>query len=1094
MIAFHRVLIANRGEIAIRIARALNEMGVESVAIYSEEDSASLHVRYANHAVPLAGKGAAAYMDIEAIIAAARAMECQAVHPGYGFLSEKVQLAARCVEAGLTFIGPSPEILALFGDKARARALARECNIPTLAGLDQPISIGQAEAFFRSLGYGAVVVLKAIVGGGGRGIRVVRSLDDLGAAFERCQSEAQAAAGNGALYIERYLPWARHLEVQVIGDGHDVVHLWERECTLQRQHQKLIEVAPSPSLSADLRERLLGDAVRLAQQSHYKGLGTVEFLVQPSTAPGGLDYAFIEVNPRIQVEHTITEEVTGVDLIKAQLRIAGGATLSELGLNKSPPVQGFAVQARVNMERLQADGTVLPSNGQLSVFEPPSGPGVRVDTCGHAGFRPSPSFDSLLAKVIVHSLEPEFAAVLRRAQRALSEFRIEGIRTNLNVLRVLLYRPEVTSSNIHTRFLDEHAAEIAEAATLYDRLSGAASMANHIGESSAKTKGQGAAVEAPLQATVVSVAVSIGDVLPVGSPLVVLESMKMEHVVRSPVGGRVTQIDIRIGDAVQECQSLLWIEEEDVIAAVEIGESTADPNQIRPDLQEVLDRRHMTRDEARPDAVARRRARHQRTARENVKDLCDEGSFVEHGALVIAAQRARHPFDHLVRTTPADGIVVGVGAVNGALFPAERARCAVLAYDAMVLAGTQGRQGHRKAARILQLAEQLKLPVVIYAEGGGARPGDTESPGENMTFHQFARLSGKVPLVGIVAGYSFAGNAALLGCCDAIIATEGSSFGMGGPAMVEGGGLGVVSSDEIGPARMHYSTGCVDVLVSDEAEATDVARRYLAYFQGSVKPGACPDQRLLRTVIPEDRRRAYNMLTVIGLLADEGSVLELRGGFGRSIITALVRIDGRAVGVLANNPMHLAGAIDANAADKGARFLQLCDAFSVPVLQLCDTPGIMVGPTAEKTALLRHSSRMLIAGANLRTPAFTIVLRKAYGLGMVSMMGGAMKAPMFNILWPTGEIGPMGVEGAVRLAYRKETEAIEDPQARQVFYEERVAALYSAGKAVNRASSYDFDDVIDPAESRAWILNAIVSSERYRQSAPADRHAFISPW
>ncbi|MGE0331806.1 MAG: carboxyl transferase domain-containing protein [Ramlibacter sp.] len=1092
LLKFNRVLIANRGEIAIRVARALQASSTQSVAVFSEDDAQALHVRRADQAIPLRGRGAAAYLDIEGVIAAARATQCEAIHPGYGFLSENAAFAAACRDAGLVFVGPDAQTIALFGDKARARDFARKASIPTVQGIDQAVSLQEAIDFFRSLGSEAAVMLKAISGGGGRGIRIVRSLDALEEAYERCRSEARATVGNGDLYIERYLPRARHLEVQILGDGETVAHLWERECTLQRQHQKIIEIAPSPGLPVDMRERLIADALRLAKQARYKGLGTVEFLVweRPDAT---LEHAFIEVNPRIQVEHTVTEAITGIDLVSAQLRIAAGARLAELGLDEVRRIQGFAIQARVNTERLAADGKVLPATGQVTVFEPPCGPGVRVDTCGHTGFRTAMGFDSLLAKVIVHSTEPVFAKAVQAMRRALAEFRVEGVQTSIGLLQALLEHPDVQANNVHTRFLDEHAPALAQAAARYEQAHSPQSLAAEAAASFDDVTGPGKVVRSPVHATVTAVHLSVGDVCAPRTPLLVLEAMKMEHVIELPQGGRLMRLDIQVGDTVLENQPLAWVEE---LAADDLPSSEAAADQggrPHPDLQALFARRLQTRDEARPEAVARRRSRGQRTARENIEDLCDAGSFLEYGSLVVAAQRARHPLDHLIKTTPADGFIAGLGCVNGQWFDPQTARCAVMAYDATVLAGTQGREGYRKAVRTIELAERLGLPVVVYAEGGGARPGDTEKPGEHITFNRFARLSGKVPLVGVISGLAFAGNAALLGVCDVIIATENASYGMGGPAMVEGGGLGVFPPHEIGPARMHYSTGCADILVKDEAEATDMARRYLSYFQGPIPAAPCPDQALLRNVIPADRRRAYQMRDVIDLLADEGSVLELKGGFGRSLITALIRVEGHAVGVVANNPAQLGGAIDADAADKGARFLQLCDAFGLPVLQLCDTPGVLVGPVAEKTALVRHSSRMMAVGANMQTPSITIVIRKAYGLGMVSMMGGAQKAPMFNIAWPTAEYGAMGIEGAVQLGYRKELAAISDPQARQAFFDQRVEELYAAGKALNKATTFDFDEVIDPAESRRWILSAIEAAQRGRASTKG-RHPFVTPW
>jgi acetyl-CoA carboxylase carboxyltransferase component len=585
-------------------------------------------------------------------------------------------------------------------------------------------------------------------------------------------------------------------------------------------------------------------------------------------------------------------------------------------------------------------------------------------------------------------------------------------------------------------------------------------------------------VGAPLVGTVVRVAVAVGDPIHLGQTIAVLESMKMEHVVAAEWTGTVTRVWVESGQTVEAGDALVSAREGAVDAPAAAPGAEIDLTAVRPDLQEVRDRHALGLDPARPDMVDRRRRTGQRTTRENVADLCDPDSFVEYGPLVVAAQRRRRSFDELLRRTPADGLVSGVGTVDGR-------RTIVLSYDYTVLAGTQGVQNHRKKDRLFELAERLRLPVVLFAEGGGGRPGDTDSSGlsglDTMAFALFAGLSGLVPLVGITSGRCFAGNAALLGCCDVIIATAGSNIGMGGPAMIEGGGLGVFAPEDVGPLSVQVPNGVVDVAVADEAEAVAVARKYLGYFAGPTddvpdEPPVCVDQRRLRHLIPENRLRVYDVREVVTTLADTDSVLELRPDFGVGMITALARVDGRPLGIIANNPAHLGGAIDAVGADKAARFMQLCDAHDLPILLLCDTPGFMVGPEAETTALVRHVSRMFVAGASLTVPFFTIVLRKGYGLGAQAMAGGSFRSPIFTIAWPTGEFGGMGLEGAVRLGFRDELAAETDPEARQALFDEKVARLYEQGKAVNTATYYEIDEVIDPADSRRWITMALDSA------------------
>lgn len=498
------------------------------------------------------------------------------------------------------------------------------------------------------------------------------------------------------------------------------------------------------------------------------------------------------------------------------------------------------------------------------------------------------------------------------------------------------------------------------------------------------------------------------------------------------------------------------------------------PDEVREDLAEVLRRRGLLEDAARADAVARRHATGRRTVREDLADLVDAGSWSEYGGLAIAAQRARRSVPDLVVSTPADGLLAGLARVNGELVGPERARAAVLAYDYTVLAGTQGLTGHAKTDRLLTVVEQLRVPVVLLAEGGGGRPGDTDHAVvgglDLMTFALWARLSGVVPRIAVASGRCFAGNAALFGASDITIATAGSSIGMGGPAMIEGGGLGAVAPDDVGPMDVQVPNGVVDVLVPDDAAAMATAKQALSYFQGPLAQWSAPDQTALRDVVPENRRRAYDVRAAVRLLADEGSVLELRARHARSMVTALARIEGRPVGVVANNPLHQAGAITADGAEKAARFLGICDAFGLPVVSLCDTPGFMVGPDAERTGLVRRAGALFVAAAKLRTPLATVVLRKGYGLGAMVMAGGSFHASLATFSWPTGEFGGMNLEGAVRLGLRRELEAIEDPDERERAYQAAVQAAYAHGQALNTATYFEVDDVIDPADTRARLV------------------------
>ncbi|NYF97666.1 acetyl-CoA carboxylase carboxyltransferase component/biotin carboxyl carrier protein [Janibacter cremeus] len=899
-------------------------------------------------------------------------------------------------------------------------------------------------------------------------MRAVTDLAGLSEAFERCRSEARRAFGDDSVYVEELMPRAKHLEVQILGDGMgQVVSLGERECSIQRRHQKLVEWAPSPVLNSHQRDALSRAAVALMAPLEYRGLGTVEFLVDPDTLAAGAEFTFvfIEVNPRLQVEHTVTEQVTGLDLVASQLRVAVGESLDDLSLEGgSSPVQDtFAIQARVNAEHTVGAVTTA-ATGTVTDFVVPAE--ARVDTYARPGLVVDGTFDSLLAKVVTRT-QGSFAEAAADAVSALSELVISGVDTNVDLLRSVLTHEEFISGQATTSFLDEH-----------ESVSGQFEAA-----------GDPSQVTAAFAAAVVSVDVRPGQAIGPGTALVTLESMKMEHPLTAGVSGTVDQVRVAVGDQVRVGQVIAEI----TVHAGNYGEEElsdqVDLDYVRPDLEELLRRRAAVTDEARPEAMAKRHRTGHRSARENISALVDDDSFLEFGALPVAAQRSRRDMQDLIARTPGDGIVTGLAKINGAEFGSEVSEAAVLAYDYTVLAGTQGYFNHKKTDRILSIAKQKKVPIVFFAEGGGGRPGDTDvnhvlGSGLNVTtFTMMGSLSGVVPTIGVLTGRCFAGNAALLGCCDVIIGTRDSNLGMAGPAMIEGGGLGRFTPEEVGPMDVQGPNGVVDIVVEDDEEAVLAAQRYLSYFQGPVSQWSFSDQRRLRHLIPENRKAIYNIREVIDNLVDEGSVLELRREFGIGAVTALVRVEGKPMGLVANNPAHLGGAIDSEAADKMARFLQLCDAHGLPVVSLCDTPGFMVGPESEGTATVRHFSRLFVISAHLRIPMITVILRKGYGLGAQAMAAGGFLEPLTTIAWPTGEFGPMGLEGAVQLAYSKELAAIADDGERDRRYRQHLDELYDAGKAINSAMKQDFDEVIDPAETRRWVASTLRSFPTYEGEA-----------
>ncbi|MBX3595033.1 carboxyl transferase domain-containing protein [Sphingomonas sp.] len=1092
------LLIANRGEIALRVMRSARDLGIATLAVAPQDDAASLHMLRAEQHAILPGRGVAAYLDIDAILATARAAGCDAIHPGYGFLSENADFAAACGEAGIAFVGPTPEQLSKLGDKASARALAQACGVPVLAGTQAGASVDAIAALMADLGM--PVMLKAVAGGGGRGIRLVRDITDLPEAYDRCASEAERAFGDARVYAEQALVPARHVEVQLLGDGRgNVRHFGERDCSLQRRHQKLLEITPSPALTERTREALYDAAMNMARAVDYRSLGTFEFLVE-ADSPDPAFY-FLEANPRIQVEHTITEELWDVDLVRLQLEIAGGAVLGDLALDRASPRTGYVIQARVNMERLQPDGNPVMDAGTISAYEPPTGPGIRVDGFGYRGYRTSAGFDSLLAKLIVRS-RGDYPAALARTERALGEFTVAGVATNIALLRALLTDPDVQADRVSTRLLDSKLPDLlARAEALEPAPVPAASEAVVAATGVDEPLPDGVApVCAPLTGVVVSMLVAPGATVRIGEPVAIVESMKMEHVALADRGGEVIALLTGPGDSVSHGQRLLTIRVDDALTAIGPADEAIDLDDVRADVAEAIARHDAVLDAGRPDAVARRRSKGQRTARENVEALCDPDSFVEYGSLVVAGQRARRSMEELLRKTPGDGVVVGFGDVNGTLFPKAASQSLVIAFDETVLAGTMGELAREKLKHCLEVARQASRPVVLFAEGGGGRAGDTDLrvavTGWTMdvsSYFQLSRLSGTAPLVGVTSGRCFAANAGMLSCCDVIIATRESNIGVGGPSMIEGGRLGSFTPEEIGPSAVQTTSGVIDILVADEAEAVAVARRYLSYFQGPVDTFEMADQRRLRFVVPENRLRAYDIRAAIDLLADTGSVLELRRDFGVGIVTALARVGGRPIGIVANNPNHLGGAVDADGADKACRFMKLCEAFGLPLLMLCDTPGMMVGPEAETTATVRKMGRMFVTGANLTVPFFTIVLRKAYGIGGILMAGGWFKAPRFVVSWPTGEFGGMNIEGNVKLAHAAELQAITDPAERQARFETLVAEMLQTGRALAVATHNEVDHVIDPADTRRWIEMAIATHTQ-RKFSDGKAMPFVDPW
>ncbi len=1054
-----KLLVANRGEIAIRIMRAAAEMDIPTVSVAPQDDAGALHTGKADEIVELTGIGAAAYLDIDQLVSVARKTGCDAVHPGYGFLAENAMFAARCADAGLTFVGPRVETLQLCGDKAQARATAAATGIPVLRGIDRAVTVAEAKIFFDELGPGRAMMIKAISGGGGRGSRMVTTAAEVQQTFERCSAEALAAFDNDELYVEEFIQRARHIEVQILGDATGaIVALGERECSVQRRFQKIIEVAPAPMLDGALRDAIIDAAVRMAQRLGYCNAGTFEFLVDVDADINARTFAFIETNARLQVEHTVTEEVTGVDIVKAQLGIAAGNTLAALGLDGSIEARGCAVQARVCMETMDEKGTLLPASGTLTAYEAPSGSGIRTDGFGYAGYETSLQFDSLLAKVIGYIPTGGLAAAVARTRRALSEFRIEGVATNATFLQSVLAHADFLEGRAHTRWIDEHIEELAKTEpprqfTLPEGYE--ASVATEEQTERASGPDGSVGLVAPMQGTIVGIDVAIGQEVRIGQTVAVVEAMKLQHDVRADRNGTVASVSMAEGDIVREGYPIVFIHESSRAEGVIEVDEGIDFDRPRGDLEELNDMVKQTLDAAHMDAVSMLRAQGRRTPRENIDDLVDTGTFREFGPAAAGSA--------------AGGTIQGFGSVNASLVGENRSRVAIVHSN---YAFTTYTHGHYRQEQIHEIAKDWRVPIVLFSDGEGQPYGGLGNVGlDASVFTDFAKLSGLVPLVGVNTGDCFAGNAALLACCDVIVATTSSTLGMTGPAVAQASGIGSYSTDDLGSTAFQKLNGNIDIVAKDDIEAIAKVKQYLSYFQGPIAGWEAPDQRRMRHIIPEDRVRAYAMRDIIETLADKDSVLEIRKDFGIGVITSFIRVEGQPMGVVANNPAHLAGAVDSPGADKGARFFQLCDAFDIPVVVFMDCPGIMVGPDHERTALVRHAVRLFNIGANCTTPMFGIMVRKAYGLGVQAMIGGASSVPFLTVAWPTAEFAGMNIDGAVKLSARRELAAIEDPEERKAAYDRRVMQGYESARAVNSGARY----VIDPADTRAVIVQGMKS-------------------
>ena len=1113
MTAFKRVLIANRGEIAIRIARAAALLDIESVAVFTDADRHALHTQTADRAVALEHTGAIdGYLDIEKIIGIAVQEGCDCVHPGYGFLSENTDFARACAEAGITFIGPSADALALFGNKVAARQLAESLGVPIVPGAAIS-SVEEALSAATEIGY--PVMLKAAAGGGGRGMRAVASETELSDAFTRCQSEAQTAFGDGTVFLERLVQRPRHIEIQVVADGTGAVtHLGERDCSVQLRNQKVVEIAPAPNLSPELREQLYQDAIKLIANGDYKNAGTVEFLIEPETN----SYFFIECNPRIQVEHTVTEQVTGVDLVATQFQIAAGASLADLDLAEPRLPRGFAIQTRIT-----AQGA-----GTITAYKEPSGHGIRVDAHGYAGYAPPPQFDPLLAKLICYNATSNFAATADQTLRTLNEFHVVGVTTNLGQLQAILSHAAFRDGDARTTLLAE-APDLVTSKFDSARQELLAQQARSLSSSTRNSADNFAVVESglaitdgdiglesPMAGSIIQVNAAVGDEVAAGDELVIISAMKMETAITAQRAGTISAVKAVVeGDAVAAGEILVTITPTSTADTAELDEE----NSWLPTLKEVKTLQQLAAERLAPGSedpgVVRQRSRGKLTCRERIDLLLDDGSFREVGS--IAGFASYNEEGEIAAFTPANH-VGGWGEVEG--------RTTIVCADDFTSRGghADGAIG-AKSLHLDRLSVEMRIPSVRLLDGssgGGSvaamvpqqkkegeseakessgaikagRPRVAGSGGSFLPGHLgsslYTRQLNTVPVANVLLGsvVGIGAAKAVLGHFSVMVRDISQLFVAGPPVVSHAMGYDITKEDLGGP-HIHCTNGSVDNLADSEAEAMDMTRRFLSYLPPSVyelppviscdDPVDRADEELL-TIIPRKRTTTFDIRRLITLIADQGSFFEIGRYWGTDQVTGFVRFNGHPLGVIASDSRHEnGGALTADGCDKLKRHIDLCDVFNVPILNLIDNPGFAVGLEHETAGTIRKGAEWMVAFAQIRVPIFSVLLRRSFGVAG-NNYATPLSQPAMRVAWPAADVGGIPPEGGIEAAYKRQLAEAEDPVALRAELEARIE---SARGPVGPLNKFQLEEMIDPRETRKYICDWM--STAYRISAQPGR-------
>jgi len=1109
---FNRVLIANRGEIAIRIARAAESLGVESVAVYPNADRDSLHTQFATKSQVLTSQPGiwpvSEYLDMDQLIRVAKETGCDCVHPGYGFLAEHASFAERCTAAGITFIGPTAEVLRVFGDKVAARDLAEKLGIPVVPGSDRATTSEEAAAVVAS-GVGYPVMLKAAAGGGGRGMRVVESEEELRQVFARCSGEAESAFGEGSIFVEKLISNPRHIEVQVLADNHgEVVHLFERDCSVQLRHQKVMEFAPAPNLDPMLRRTILNHATKICKEAGYTNAGTVEFLVDVERG----ECFFIECNPRIQVEHTVTEQITGIDLVEAQFRIATGESLSSLGISSQDSIKaisGFSIQARVT----------ATTAGKITGYREPTGPGIRVDSYGYNGYDVSAQFDPLLGKVVA-TTSRDFAATLAHTQRALKEFQISGVKTNLEPLIAICDHDLVKQGDARTTLLSDQPELMKVDGSRNDgvigfleRSSRAQSLGLKSDEETARSDAQirsplqvgegDIAITSPLESTLVEWSVAEGDLVKAGDAILVVNAMKMETVISAPQSGRVNTIhSLKTGDLLSANEIVAALAPLDVSES-SIQEARPESGDWQSTLDQVATLQALAKERlavgSQEPGVVRQRDRNKLTCRERIELLLDADSFHEVGSVtgfasydeegnILAFTPANHvggwgSIEQRTSIVCADDFTSRGGHADGAIGAKsshlDRLSIEMRVPSVRLLDGSSG--GGSVAAMVPQQKQEgessakessgaIKSGRPRVAGGGGSfLPGHL---GSAMYTQQLATVPVVNMLLGSVVGIGAA--KAVLGHFSVMVRDIAQLFVAGPPVVKHAMGYDI-TKEELGDWRVHCKNGSVDNLSESEEDAAAMVRRFLSYLPSSVyesppiASSSDPDMRRedeLLSIIPRKRTTTFDIRRTIDLMVDEDSFFEIGGLWGTDQVTGLARFAGHPVGVIASDSQHVnGGALTADGCRKLTRHLDLCDLFHIPVLNLVDNPGFAVGLEHEIAGTIRAGGEWMVAFSQVKVPIFTVVMRRSFGVAG-NNYATPRSSPSMRVAWPAADAGGIPPEGGIEAAYRRQLAEADDPEALRA---ELNARIESARGPLGPLSKFQIEEMIDPRDTRRYV-------------------------